>query len=182
MAHEVRPDGSLRFRMGEQPLYQVIVVILVAFGIGVMFLYALTTEQGTEIVIRKFATGYHLPVWGWRILFAIGAAIGIGAGSFILLGLLRGNHPFVRVEDRRIVVGGFAMIADKAMRWDEVAEIKRFRIMGDDAMTLKSKSGKKLQVSAHTFKDKRDFAILANQCAVRVRRAREGIEPGPRPG
>ncbi|MBS7670472.1 hypothetical protein [Croceicoccus gelatinilyticus] len=171
MPFEPRPDGSLKLAM-HQPLYQVIVVILVAFGIGGFFLYGLVYSEETGLVVKGYDTGYDLPIWLWRAGFLAGSVVGFGVGLFILLGLVRGNQPHVRLEPQRLVVAGFAMRGDTAMRWDEVESVKRFRIMHDDAITLKAKSGKKLQLSGHVFPHKGDFQALMAEIDSRIAAAR----------
>ncbi|AKM10474.1 hypothetical protein [Croceicoccus naphthovorans] len=170
MPFEHRPDGSLRLNM-EQPLYQVIVVILVCFGIGFMFLYGAATNVATEVVVKGYDTGWNIPVIAWRIGFVAGAVVALGAGFFILLGLVRGGTPHVRLEKSRLVVAGRGMVSDRALRWDEIVGIKRFRIMHGDAITVKAKSGKTIQLSEHVFPHGNDFTVLCGQIESRVRQA-----------
>lgn len=180
MPFEHRPDGSLKLAM-HQPLYQVVIVLLVAFGIGGMFVFGLATNQAAQIVVRGHDTGFNLPVMAWRILFLAGAVVALGAGFFILFGLLRGGNPHVRLESRRIVVAGRSMAGDRAMRWDEVEKISQFRIAHGDAITLKSKSGQKLQLSDHVFAKKGDFRVLTAEIRRRVSVAaaeNSGAAPG----
>ncbi len=87
-----------------QPVYQVALVMAAFFGFGFFFLYSAAWSEASQVVIKGFETGYALPVWVWRLSFVGLGLVMTGAGVFILLGLLRGNKPFVRIEKRRIVV------------------------------------------------------------------------------
>lgn len=171
MPFEQRPDGSVKLAM-HQPLHQVIVVILVAFAISGFFLYGLVYSGDTGVTVKGYDTCYDMPLWVWQGFFLLGGLFAFGIGLFILLGLVRGNQPHVRLERNRIVVAGFAMRGDTAMRWDEIEGMKRFRIMHDDAITLKSRTGKKLQLSGHVFPHKGDFAALCAQIESRIAAAR----------
>ncbi len=58
------------------------------------------------------------------------------------------------------------------MRWDEIAQTSRSRIMGSETMMLKAKSGRKLQLAEHTFRDRSDFRALCSEIEERVELAR----------
>jgi len=160
MPLQKRPDGSLRLDM-HVPLWQTAVVLLACFGMGGYFFHAGTQPHSGASDFHGME--YSLPPDVWRIAFFVTAAVLLGAGLFILLGLLRGGKPHVKIESRRIVVAGMAMAGDKAMRWDEVESVKRSRIMHGASIALKSRTGKKLQLSEHTFRNASDFRALCAQ-------------------
>ncbi len=179
MAFERRPDGSLVLRM-HVPLAASLFVMVLFFGFGFMFAYGLVSESTTQISFRGTDLGFSLDPLVWDILFVLGALGMIGPGLFILIGLMRGSKPFVHIGSKRLELRDRPMARDAVMRWDEIADIRRFRIQHIPAIMVRSKSVQKIQLSGHTFRGKDDFETLCREIEYRASLASPSSGPGAR--
>lgn len=166
MALEERPDGSLILRM-HVPLAASVFVMLLFFGFGFMFAYGLLFEDASDVKYRGLDLGFSLDPMIWDALFLLGMLAMLGPGMFILLGLLRGSKPYVHIGAKRLEVRDRPMAKDFGIRWDEITRLDRFRIQTLPAIAVRGKGGKKVQLSAHTFKDERDFELLCREIEAR---------------
>ena len=167
MTIERRPDGALVFHM-HVPLWTSLLIMVLFFGFGMVFAYGLFFEDTTTVRYRGMDLGFSLEPWVWKVLFLVGTLAMLTPGVFILMGLLRGGKPHVRLDERKVTVGGRAMAADVSLRWDDIAAITRFRIQHAPAIKLKAKDGKNVQLSAHTFLEEGEFDRLCNEIEFRA--------------
>lgn len=176
MPFEPRPDGALILRQ-HVPLHQSLTVMALFFGFGLMFLYGLIFEDTTAVRYRGHYLGISLHPLVWDVLFLLGTVAMIFPGVYILIGLMRGTKPYVRLDHVKVTVANRPMASDISMRWDEVAEIRQFRIAHGEAITLIGKTGRKLQLSEHVFPGKGDFMRLCGVIRFRVELAESGYKP-----
>ena len=172
MTIEHRPDGSLRFN-AHVPLWTSILVMVLFFVFGGIFAYGLLFEDAGAVEYRGVALGFSLEPWIWKSLFFLGTLAMLAPGVFILLGLLRGGKPHVRLDSNTITVAGRPMANDLTLRWDDIASVRRYRIQHFPAIGLKARTGKSIQLSAHIFPVEGEFEILCRE--IEARAARRGI-------
>ncbi|NNC52870.1 MAG: hypothetical protein HKO08_07510 [Erythrobacter sp.] len=169
MTIERRPDGTLVFHM-HVPLWTSLLVMVLFFAFGILFAYGLFFEDTSGVRYRGVDLGFSLEPWVWKLLFFLGTLGMLAPGVFLLLGFLRGGKPHVRLDERKLTVGGRAMASDVSLRWDDIAAITRFRIQHLPAVRLKAKAGKNIQLSAHTFPEKGEFERLCREIEARAGR------------
>ena len=175
MTIERRPDGALVFHM-HVPLWMSLVVLALCLGFGCVFAYGLFFEDTSSVVYRGIDTGFTLDPWVWKMLFLVGTLAMLAPAVVIALGLLRGGKPHVRLDERKLTVGGRPIANDVSIRWDDIARTERYRIQHAPAIRLKAKQGKNIQLSAHTFPVKGEFETLCREIESRARRI-DGVEP-----
>ena len=175
MTIERRPDGALVFHM-HVPLWMSLVVLALCLGFGCVFAYGLFFEDTSSVVYRGVDTGFTLDPWVWKMLFLVGTLAMLAPAVVIALGLLRGGKPHVRLDERKLTVGGRPIASDVSIRWDDIARTERYRIQHAPAIRLKAKQGKNIQLSAHTFPVKGEFETLCREIESRARRI-GGVEP-----
>ncbi|MGE5952375.1 MAG: hypothetical protein ACM308_01965 [Qipengyuania vulgaris] len=167
MSIERRPDGSLRFN-AHVPLWTSLLVMVLFFAFAIVFAYGLAFEDAGEVKYRGVALGITLEPWMWKSLFAIGTLGMLGPGVFILLGLMRGGKPYVRLDTNTLTLAGRPMATDVTLRWDDIASVRRFRIQHHPAIGLKTRTGKKIQLTSHIFPEKGEFETLCREIEKRA--------------
>ncbi len=167
MTIERRPDGALVFRM-HVPLWTSLIVMALCFAFALMFAYGLLFEDTTAVRYRGADLGFALEPWVWKILFLVGTLGMLAPGTIILLGLVRGGRPHVRLDNRKLTIGDRPIASDVSLRWDDVAAITRYRIQHAPAIKVKAKVGKSIQLSAHTFPVKGEFERLCREIEARA--------------
>lgn len=170
MAFERRPDGALVLRM-HVPLAVSVFIMLLCFAFAMMFLYGLFFEDTTAVKYRGIETGLDLPPLFWDVLFGLGALGMMVPGFIILIGLVHGGKPHVRLDKSQLSVRGRPIARDLVMRWDEVASVERFRIAHGKAICVRSKDRRKIELSDHVFPGQHDFEALCREIEWRARLA-----------
>ena len=174
MSIEQRPDGTLRFN-AHVPLWARLFTMALFFVFAICFAYELFfgAGGGGEAEFRGMALGFAIEPWARNALFLAGTIGMTIPGMFILLGILRGGHPHVRLDTKTITFTGIPMAGDRSLRWDELASVRRYRIQGFPAIEARSRTGRKIQLSAHIFREKDEFEVLCRE--IEIRAARHGV-------
>ena len=169
MTIERRPDGALVFFM-HVPLWTSLVVLAMCLGFGCVFAYGLFFEDTTSVRYRGIDVGFSLDPWVWKALFLVGTLGMLAPAVIITLGLLRGGKPHVRMDERRLTLGGRPIASDVSVRWDDIASTERYRIQHAAAIKVRARQGKNIHLSAHTFPVKGEFETLCHEIETRVGR------------
>ena len=170
MSVDRRPDGALRFN-AHVPLWTSLVVMALFFAFAGVFSYGALFDVAGPVRYRGMGLDVSVDPLVWQALFLLGAIGMLAPGIFILLGLLRGGKPSVRLDDTTIGLSGRPMANDVTLRWDNITSVQRFRVQGFPAIRLKTQTGKVIQLTAHIFPEKGDFEALCQEIELRAARA-----------
>jgi hypothetical protein len=141
------------------------------FAFAGVFSYNALFDVSGAVRYRGMGLDVSVDPWVWQALFLLGAIGMLAPGIFILLGLLRGGKPSVRLDDTTIGLSGRPMANDVTLRWDSITSVQRFRVQGFPAIRLKTQTGKVIQLTAHIFPEKGDFEALCQEIEFRAARA-----------
>ena len=166
---ERRPDGTLIFRLG-QPLYQILIVLAVAFGIASMFLYGglfndKPLESGGEVWADVAVVN--------AVLFAFSLFAFLISAALLQPLLLRlAGRQWVRLEARRVVLEGLHRKGTLTFQYREIDKVE-LASMGQNRLVLVvDKEGKRMTVPVLLFRAKGDPQRLVAQLHSRMAEAK----------
>jgi len=177
MAFERRPDGALVLRM-HVPLAVSLFIMLLFFAFALVFLYGLFFEDTTAVKYRGIELGFDLPPLFWDVLFGLGALGMMVPGIIILIGLVHGGKPHVRLDNKQLSVRGRPIARDLSLRWDQVSKIERYRIAHGNAIRVRGKDRSTIELSDHVFPGQHDFQALCREIECRAHLAANAPRKG----